>query len=313
MRLYEPPVVDKALIASLAESFTSNAAGAGTPLDRIYHTSAALTAWFDNWLSVPVSHYYCQTTAVAAQLVYALTMLGRWAQLIAPKPAGPPEGPTQGLPSFEPKAQTRRGTAASQTGRPSFAKGVEVTSQPIQPCDVDPDLPAAVASLRSQLQTHPGLMVNISEILSSICNRFEQANATFQISSTDPGSSSDNNVWSMTALKVRITRAKLERWAELVSKEGENHSPSQQLKADMDTSMGDWDVTSFPQQSGNMPGASWDGMNPNMSADQMQMPNFYGSTPWRSDLLTGVDPTVWFDGYLDWGAVIMNSMGTVEQ
>lgn len=117
----------------------------------------------------------------------------------------------------------------------------------------------------------------------------------------------------MTALKVRITRAKLERWAELVSKEGENHSPSQQLKADMDTSMGDWDVTSFPQQSGNMPGASWDGMNPNMSADQMQMPNFYGSTPWRSDLLTGVDPTVWFDGYLDWGAVIMNSMGTVEQ
>lgn len=267
MRLYEPPVVDKALISSLAESFTSSSAGAGTPLDRIYHTSAALTAWFDNWLSVPVSQYYCQTTAVASQLVYALTMLGRWAQLIAPKPADTSDGaPTQGLPSFEPKAQTRRGTAASQTGRPSFSKGMTVDSQAIQPCDVDPDLPAAVASLRKQLQTHPGLMVNISEILSTICNRFEQANATFQISSTDSGNT-DNNVWSMTALKVRITRAKLERWAELVSKEGENHSPSQQLKADMDTSMGDWDVTSFPQQPGNMAGATWDGMNPNMPPD----------------------------------------------
>ncbi|KAJ2967217.1 hypothetical protein NQ176_g9770 [Zarea fungicola] len=146
-----------------------------------------------------------------------------------------------------------------------------------------------------------------------MCNRFEQANATFQISSTD-SRTDDANVWSMTALKVRITKAKLERWAELVSKEGENHSPNQQLKADMDTSMSGWNGALQPPPSTDMApnnNGVWPVLDPNLPQDQMQ--NVYGSTPWRSDLLTGVDPAVWFDGYLDWGAVIMNSMGSVEQ
>lgn len=312
VRLYEPPVIDKEFISSLTETFTLNASGTGTPLDRLYNTTAALTTWFDTWLNVPVSQYYCQTTAVAAQLVYALTMLGRWAQLVAPKPIGEPEDTqkgTTGLFSFEPKPQTAKGTAASPAG----VQGGRGQPEQIQPCqaDFDPDLPAAVAHLRSQLQTHPALMVNVGEILLAICNRFEQANATFQISSTDTRSD-DANVWSMTALKVRITKAKLERWAELVSKEGENHSPGQQLKADMDTSMSGW-PGAMPPNPGMAPtsGGTWPGMDPSMPPDQMQ--NVYGSTPWRSDLLTGVDPAVWFDGYLDWGAVIMNSMGSVEQ
>ncbi|KAJ4164838.1 hypothetical protein LMH87_006493 [Akanthomyces muscarius] len=317
LRLYEPPVLDKDLISSLADAFTLNNAGGGTPLDRHYNTSAAITGWFENWFAVPVTQYAYQTTAVAAQLVYALTMLGRWAQLVAPKPLGEPDDTnrgTTGLPSFEPKTQNTRGTALSPQTVESCSIP-QVIPGPMTPADgvFDPDLPAAVAHLRAQLKTHPGLMVNVGEILLAICNRFEQANATFQISSTDTRSD-EANIWSITALKVRITKAKLERWAELVSKEGENHSPGQQLKADMDSSMTGWSVG--PQAaptSGMMQNDSgtWQGIDPNMPADQMQ--NVYGSTPWRSDLLTGVDPAVWFDGYLDWGAVIMNSMGTVEQ
>ncbi|TQV96293.1 hypothetical protein V2A60_003287 [Cordyceps javanica] len=316
LRLYEPPIVDKDLISSLADAFTLNNTGGGTPLDRLYNISAALTGWFENWFTVPVHQYACQTTAVAAQLVYALTMLGRWAQLVAPKPVGEPEDTqrgTTGLPSFEPKTQSARGTAVP----PSNVENCVITPRipgPMTPAEgvFDPDLPAAVAHLRAQLKTHPGLMVNVGDILLAICNRFEQANATFQISSTDTRND-EANVWSMTAIKVRITKAKLERWAELVSKEGENHSPGQQLKADMDTSMSGWTAgpESAPTNMMQNDGGAWQGMDPNMPAEQMQ--NVYGSTPWRSDLLTGVDPAVWFDGYLDWGAVIMNSMGTVEQ
>ncbi|OAA62122.1 hypothetical protein ISF_05131 [Cordyceps fumosorosea ARSEF 2679] len=315
LRLYEPPVVDRNLIASLADAFTMNNTGGGTPLDRLYNTSAALTGWFETWFVVPVSQYALQPTAVGAQLVYALTMLGRWAQLVAPKPVGEPEDTqrgTTGLPSFEPKPQNAQGTAASPQ---TVDHGVIPPRLPcpLAPAEIDPDLPAAVAHLRAQLKTHPGLMVNVGEILLAICNRFEQTNATFQISSTD-SRKDEANVWSMTALRVRITKAKLERWAELVSKEGENHSPGQQLKADMDTSMSGWNAgPSSAPASGMMQtdGGAWQGMDSNVPADQMQ--NVYGSTPWRSDLLTGVDPAVWFDGYLDWGAVIMNSMGTVEQ
>ncbi|KAJ3494722.1 hypothetical protein NLG97_g3894 [Lecanicillium saksenae] len=313
LRLYEPPIVDKEFLTSLADAFTLNTAGGGTPLDRLYNTSAALTGWFENWFTVPVAQYACQTTSVAAQLVYALTMLGRWAQLVAPKPIGEPEDTqrgTTGLPSFEPKPQTSRGTAASPQSAPSVNMSQAIPGQPT-PADgvFDPDLPAAVAHLRAQLQSHSGLMVKVNEILLAICNRFEQANATFQISSTD-ARTDEANVWSMTAIKVRITKAKLERWAELVSKEGENHSPGQQLQADMDTSMSGW---SAPPAAPMMQtdGGAWPAMDTNIPPDQMQ--NVYGSTPWRSDLLTGVDPAVWFDGYLDWGAVIMNSMGSVEQ
>lgn len=320
LRLYEPPIVDKDLISAMADAFTMINAGGGTPLDRLYNTSAALTGWFENWLSVPVPQYACQTTAVAAQLVYALTMLGRWAQLVAPKPVGETTDTsrgTTGLASFEPNPQNARGTAARGTAAsPRTVDTCVIVPRlpgPLTPAEgvFDPDLPAAVAHLRAQLKTHPGLMVNVGEILLAICNRFEAANATFQISSTDTRND-EANVWSMTAIKVRITKAKLERWADLVSKEGENHSPSQQLKADMDTSMSGWTPQSAPT-SGMMQndGGAWQGMDPNMPTDQMQ--NVYGSTPWRSDLLTGVDPAVWFDGYLDWGAVIMNSMGTVEQ
>lgn len=314
LRLFEPPVVDKEFISSLAEAFTLNVGGNGTPLDRLYNTSAALTGWFETWFAVPVSQYYCQTTAVAAQLVYALTMLGRWAQLVAPKPIGEPEDPQRGttsLASFEPNPQTARGTAASPPNAQGAAGGrTDFTGAD---CFFDPALPAAVAHLRSQLKTHPVLTVNVGDILLAMCNRFEQANATFQISSTD-SRTDEANVWSMTALKVRITKAKLERWAELVSKEGENHSPNQQLKADMDTSMSGWNGALQPPTSTDMApnnNGIWPVLDPNLPPDQMQ--NVYGSTPWRSDLLTGVDPAVWFDGYLDWGAVIMNSMGSVEQ
>ncbi|KAJ6781563.1 hypothetical protein PWT90_01558 [Aphanocladium album] len=314
LRLYEPPVVDKEFISSLADAFTLNDAGdGGTPLDRLYNTSAALTGWFENWFTVPVSQYACQTTSAAAQLVYALTMLGRWAQLVAPKPIGEPEDTqrgTTGLPSFEPKPQTSRGTAASPQSVSTMSMPPSIPGR-LAPADgvFDPDLPAAVAHLRAQLQSHSGLMVKVNDILLAICNRFEQANATFQISSTD-ARTDEANVWSMTAIKVRITKAKLERWAELVSKEGENHSPGQQLQADMDTSMTGWTAPQAAPMIQN-DGGAWPSMDPNVPADQMQ--NVYGSTPWRSDLLTGVDPAVWFDGYLDWSAVIMNSMGSVEQ
>ncbi|KAJ2967614.1 hypothetical protein NQ176_g9576 [Zarea fungicola] len=54
LRLFEPPVVDKEFISSLAEAFTLNVGGNGTPLDRLYNTSAALTGWFETWFAVPM-------------------------------------------------------------------------------------------------------------------------------------------------------------------------------------------------------------------------------------------------------------------
>ncbi|ODA79378.1 hypothetical protein RJ55_04971 [Drechmeria coniospora] len=328
LRLYEPPVADMALIRQLSESLTVGTVGAGTPLDKIYLTSAALRMWFENWLSLPVSSYYRQPTAIAAQLVYALTMLGRWAKLATPRTmyeggTPMPGCPTPGnanLAAFNadlgqqpPPPPPPSGEGAGMGTSPSLHRRCHGKDRCAR--EAEPGLPAAVGALQSQLQTQPGLTVNIPEILSAMCSRFEQVNSTFQVAS-GAGHADSNNVWSLSALKVRITRVKLERWAELVSAGAEAHQRENRAPPPPNptAAAGQW-RGSYPQQVG----AAAAVMDPgdvqfgSLAQDQTQIQNFLGSTPWTSDLLDGIDPTVWFDGYLDWGAVIMNSMGTVEQ
>lgn len=292
----------------------------GTPLDQIYQSSSALTAWFDNWLAMPVTEYYYQTTPIASQIVYALTMLGRWAKLATPRTMYQGETPMPAdMSADNPNvAAYHRDRPAEKALDSNAVMPAGFENRPMSQISMDPNLPAAVAALRAQLQTQPGLTVNIPEILNAICARFEQANATFQIASTESGKV-DHNVWSMTALKVRITRAKLERWAELVSAGAQALSLDGKGDNATDTTMEEWRGAYSQQQqqpgaAGSAPGfdASGNFLGGNLQTD-MNMEDFPGSTPWTSDLLTGVDPTVWFDGYLDWGAVIMNSMGTVEQ
>jgi hypothetical protein len=61
-----------------------------------------------------------------------------------------------------------------------------------EPClyfrpNMDPDLPAAVALLRSRLKQQHGLKINIPLILSSIYARFEQASDALQTMSVEEG------------------------------------------------------------------------------------------------------------------------------
>ncbi|KAK5992639.1 Transcription factor himD [Cladobotryum mycophilum] len=334
LRLYEPPVVDKDLINSLSESFASVSLDPSSPLDKIYQSSAAITSWFDNWLSVPVSSYYLQTTAVGSHLVWALTMLGRWAKLATPRamygqiPIQDPstQHPNMGLynPDLE-SSQCESGV--------SGMTGVTAGKQPMRPGQPlhhdprysghfegsDPDLAAAVAVLRSQLQAQPGLMVNVPEILSAICNRFDQANATYQWCSTD-SDRLHKNLWVMTALKVRITRAKLEKWAELVSTGGEGmHLEGKAERDAREMNMSEWYGGPFPSQAAGSALDELESLDAS-SMGQSEDPwdavqaSFAGSnSPWTNDLLTDLDPSIWFDGYFDFGEVIMNSMGNVEQ
>ncbi|KAL3958626.1 hypothetical protein ACCO45_006788 [Purpureocillium lilacinum] len=336
LRLYEPPVADMALIRQLSESLTMGSAGSGTPLDRIYQTSSALRLWFDTWLSVPVSVYYRQPAAIAAQLVYALTMLGRWAKLATPRtmyeggtpmprcssagntslavynadPQQPPAARESGLGTKATSAAAAAAAAAAahrshnpnQGGPSSSSSSSQQGPWSHLRCDskdctheTEPGLPAAVGALQSQLQMQPGLTVNIPEILSAICSRFEQVNSSFHVAASSESGKLDGNIWSFSALKVRITRVKLERWAELVSA-GAEASSNREGGDNSHNGMGG-DMHQFGS----------------LAQDQTQIQNFLGSTPWTSDMLDGIDPTVWFDGYLDWGAVVMNSMGTVEQ
>ncbi|PHH67320.1 hypothetical protein CDD81_83 [Ophiocordyceps australis] len=340
LRLYEPPIADMAHIKQLSESLTTGSIGAGTPLDKMYQTNAALRAWFDTWLSMPVASYCIQPATVAAQFVYAIVMLGRWAKLATPRTMyhGGPPMPGTGTSSMseytadgrpEPCSADRAESSPCQTAAMAYRR---VEGRETCPYETEPGLPAAVAALQSQLQSQPALTVNIPEILSSVCSRMEQANALVHQTCVESGMI-DSNIWSFSALKVRITRVKLEQWAELVSagadacsresrgantahSENNNHEPQTHARLDNEAvnggnlraDTGQW-RGSYPQQNSNSVLQFG-----SLAQDQTQIQNFLGGTPWTSDVLDGIDPNVWLESYLDWGAVMMNTAtGSAEQ
>ncbi|KAI8719506.1 Zn(2)-C6 fungal-type domain-containing protein [Fusarium sp. LHS14.1] len=321
LRLYETPVLDAPRIISMSESLTSPTLGAASALDIFYQSRNALKQWFDNWLAIPISEYYCQTTPVAAQIVYALTVLGRWAKFTVPITLTGPKTPmphdtsadNPNVEQFKADSEysaslsSRKATPAGST--PGHENDPTECSQIVLREGTDPRLPAAVASLRSQIQTQPGLSLDVSGILTGVCSRFEEANATFQVASTEPGAS-DHNLWSMSAIKIRITRAKLERWAEIVA------AGTEALKI-QDEESRDTDMEDDSHHNNETGKSATDGtetfIGGDFPVDPLQMQNWNGGTPWTTEMLQGVDPSVWFDGYLDWGAVIMNSMGNLEQ
>ncbi|KAF4457959.1 hypothetical protein F53441_214 [Fusarium austroafricanum] len=312
IRLYEPPILDAPRIISMSESLTSPTLGAASALDIFYQSRNALKKFFDDWLTVPISEFYSQTTPVVAQLVYGLTMLGRWAKYTAPIPLTKPPIPMPNDTSTRDSNEEhyKADSAYSASVSPSVATPSVTTgkdSQEASPISlregIDPRLPAAVAALRSRIQTQPGLSLDVTGILSGICSRFEEANASFQLASTEPGAS-DHNLWSMSAIKVKITRAKLERWAEIVA------AGTEALKIhdeDRDMEMADSSTT----ETGAVGAGA--AMGQDMQRDVFSMPDWNPEMPWASEMLQGVDPSIWFDGYLDWGAVVMNSMGHMEQ
>lgn len=295
----------------MSESLTAPTLGAPSALDVFYQSRNALQKFFDDWLSVPVSEFCNQTTPIAAQLVYGLTMLGRWTKLTAPiltkAPIPMPNDTSASNPNVELyKADSEysasvspSNVAVSVAGSSTGEKDTQTASPFVLREGTEPGLLAAVAALRSKIQSQPGLSLDITGILSAICSRFEEANASFQVTSVEPGTS-DHNIWSMSAIKVKITRAKLERWAEIVA------AGTEALKVnDGDTQMEDRSHSEI----GSHVEASRGPMSDELPTGGITEADWNPELHWNSDVLQGVDPSLWFDGYLDWGAIVMNSIG----
>ncbi|KAK3497482.1 uncharacterized protein B0T23DRAFT_426590 [Neurospora hispaniola] len=81
----------------------------------------------------------------------------------------------------------------------------------------DPHLPHIVAMLQEQLNSQPGLRVDITEIMTQLGARFQQASDNMKEAS---GGEPDNNMWEVSAKGLAMTKAKLERFAEFVAQGG---------------------------------------------------------------------------------------------
>lgn len=93
LHLYEPPIIDSALISSLTSTLSRidpvQSPESPTALDTFYQSVAALRTWFDAWLMVPIPSYFHLPMPLYAHLIYAITMLSRWARLTCPAPGAP--------------------------------------------------------------------------------------------------------------------------------------------------------------------------------------------------------------------------------
>lgn len=144
------------------------------------------------------------------------------------------------------------GTTGPATSSTSPSAASNVPQQQQQPSThalglsphVDPTLPSVIAQFKRQLLRQPGLQINMPEILAAMAARFEQATAelaaqrraTFggDVGEDDDGVDLEetNNLWTLGARKLNITRAKLERWAEIVALGGGEGGVSASRKDD---------------------------------------------------------------------------------
>ncbi|KAJ4253793.1 hypothetical protein NW762_010187 [Fusarium torreyae] len=286
LRLHEPPALDSDLLNSLFESSTCSLGSSNALLDQLYKAHAGLTAWFDDWLSVPVSLYHRQTIATCSTLVYAVSLLTRWAKMTAPATTN--KAPDQVLGnSAGPSCSASPATVANiDTGLLS-AEFLTASSR----LGSEPSLRGF--SLQAHLkQQHPGLQIDIHAILSTVQLRFQQASDMLQESCVEP-ESNDQNIWSMSAIKILITRAKLQRWTEIVSKATEEQDYMKGIPSYAD----------MRGSSGNAMAGGYFGI------DGIHIPNFSDEMlpEWMVNSTPGTGDASWLDGYLAWTEMMMNS------
>ena len=105
---------------------------------------------------------------------------------------------------------------------PSFSSSNNNKNNPLSSVrwreTTDPQLPHIVAMLQEQLNSQPGLWIDITETMAQLGARFQQASDDMKEAS---GGEPDSNMWEVSAKGLVMTKAKLERFAEFVAQGGE--------------------------------------------------------------------------------------------
>lgn len=290
LRLYEPPDGNK--IPSLAEPQSTDSSSSA--LEDIYQSRNALLAWFEHWLSVSVSSYYRQTLSTCTQLIYAISMLGRYAKFInsktlkkGPGVASLGVGANNSQRETTLFAEPQRGNTSGLTS-PATTIAESPSSVEKEPCPFvpkradewsDPRVPGAVASLQERLDKEPGLEIDVTRILSTLRTRVQQVGDLMQQAAV-PEESKDSNLWVTSALKILMIQEKLEYWANSVLQKTASLS--------LNDRPGDQAPDQFYQNGGNQ-----------YNQDMVD----FGSSmafQWTGDLMHSTENFGWLNDYGDW-------------
>ncbi|KAK1570135.1 uncharacterized protein LY79DRAFT_527453 [Colletotrichum navitas] len=225
LRIHEPPNIDAELLVSLSKSLGSMGSGSASALDAFYQSNAALKAWFETWLSTPTDSFCGMTLPMVSHMVYGVMMLSRWAwlasrenvasTLLQAEPIDPSrDNPNIALAAIE--AAINPSPRASPASPSAAPKG----TSPWQTTLPDEDLPRALAALKAQLATQPGLMLDVDGYLDRVVAQLQAVDAAYRAMSVDDGEWR-GNIWSLGATKVKIAQLRQARWSKMVAAQAE--------------------------------------------------------------------------------------------
>lgn len=209
MRSFEPLLAGSHLPDAEPQSFASlTLSGVSIPAVFSYFT-AALRAWLDSWLAIPVCSYFYIPQPAFAQLAHAAKALIRWVRVAGPsaiKPSGV-------------------GTAASQKEFTAPWQQLPALNG-VPPCpDLSvqrPPVPATAQvvsaqilnALRAQIMTQPNLQVDIFGVLDIMVARFEAAKKEMAAAQ---GVDWENETWDFAAEQMKMKKAQIEKWRDVVT------------------------------------------------------------------------------------------------
>ncbi|KAK0706239.1 hypothetical protein B0T26DRAFT_725883 [Lasiosphaeria miniovina] len=232
LRIFEPLLAGSHLPDAESRSFASLSLSGVLISDVFSRFTAALKAWLDNWLAIPVCSYFYMPQPAYAQLVHAATMISRWTRVAGPSAV---------------ELSSAAGIAVSASQRESVTLPWEPTPalSGVPPC---PDLmslsrpPASAASsaqvvsaqvvsaqivntLRAQVAAQPNLQVDICGILDTMAARFKAAKDEMAAAQ---GVDWENDTWDLAAEHLKMKKARVEKWRDMVAMgtaAGEGRSP----------------------------------------------------------------------------------------
>lgn len=325
-------------------------------LDSLYRAQSALKEFFEKWFEMPTDFYTAMPIFVVLEVVYGITMLARWAKLLGPGQARrgnnapdilvpqkivwdpsavqPPPNAVFGaglapFKSFETSSGT--GTRAEKLSTASRTSMLANLPPPItDPTQIsasqfrevaDPTIPSVVASLRAKLQMQSGLSIDIIGILASLAQRCEQVHR--ELTEEGPDGAWHNDVWYLCSKKILITRAKLEKWAEIVAiggvpTERTSDFATRNARRDNDVRMAGPGAATEEKQNAHGQQPLYNEENA-LAAFQKQMeiagqgvlpPESVGEawqfdSTWASDMFDQLDPALWLNDGNDWEMALL--------
>ncbi|KAH8689328.1 hypothetical protein BGW36DRAFT_70139 [Talaromyces proteolyticus] len=209
LRIFEPLLVGSHLPDAESQSFASLSLS-GVPISDVFsHFTAALKAWLENWLAIPVCSYFFMPQPAYVQLVHGAMMLSRWVRVAGPSAVK--------LSSADTAVSQKEFTVPWQpTPALSGVPSCPDLSLPRPPASVSTQVVSAqiLNTLRAKVTAQPNLQVDILGILDTMAARFEAAKKEMAAAQ---GVDWENDTWDFAAKHLKMKKARVEKWREMVA------------------------------------------------------------------------------------------------